>query len=66
MLNCSGGNFKKQFKRADKSGAAYALVLGETELADGIIGIKNLRQESGQINVKLSELTNELKKLLGA
>jgi histidyl-tRNA synthetase len=66
MLNCSGGNFKKQFKRADKSGAAYALVLGETELADGIIGIKNLRQESDQINVKLSELTNELKKLLGA
>lgn len=66
MLNCSGGNFKKQFKRADKSGAAYALVLGETELADGIIGIKNLRQESEQINVKLSELTNELKKFLGA
>jgi histidyl-tRNA synthetase len=66
MLNCSGGNFKKQFKRADKSGAAYALVLGESELADGIIGIKNLRQESEQINVKISELTNELKKLLGA
>ena len=31
MLHCSGGNFKKQFKRADKSGATLALVLGEAE-----------------------------------
>ena len=32
MLHCSGGNFKKQFKRADKSGATLALVLGESEV----------------------------------
>lgn len=66
MNNCSGGNFKKQFKRADKSGASFALVLGESELADGMIGIKNLRVESEQINVKLSQLSEELIKLLGA
>ncbi len=66
LNNCSGGNFKKQFKRADKSGAAFALVLGESELEAGEIGIKNLRQESEQINVKIADLTCELKKLLGA
>ncbi len=66
MNNCSGGNFKKQFKRADKSGAAFALVLGESELADGMIGIKNLRVESDQINVKIDQLSEELVKLLGA
>ena len=66
MLNCSGGNFKKQFKRADKSAAAYALVLGESELEAGVVGIKNLRQESEQNNVAISEIAAELKKLLGA
>ena len=66
MNNCSGGNFKKQFKRADKSGAALALVLGESELAQGIIGIKNLRVESDQINVSMDQLAEELVKLLGA
>lgn len=65
LTNCSGGNFKKQFKRADKSGAAYALVLGDQELADGKIGIKNLRIESEQREVSISSLSGELKQLLG-
>ena len=50
-VNSGGGSFKSQFKRADKSGARVALILGETELANGVIGIKPLRREAEQQNV---------------
>ncbi|MCV9880084.1 histidine--tRNA ligase [Brenneria izbisi] len=43
MTNYGGGNFKKQFARADKSGARVALVLGENEVAAGQVVVKNLR-----------------------
>lgn len=65
LTNCSGGNFKKQFKRADKSGALFALVLADDELAKNEIGIKNLRVESEQVNVTIDNVADELKKLLG-
>ncbi len=42
-VNCGGGSFKSQFKKADKSGAQYALLLGEDEMVRGEIGIKSLR-----------------------
>ncbi|MGV6989394.1 histidine--tRNA ligase [Testudinibacter sp. P80/BLE/0925] len=42
MLHCSGGNFKKQFKRADKSGAAFAVVIGEDEVQNGRLVVKDL------------------------
>ncbi len=42
MNHCGGGNFKKQFKRADKVGAAVALVLGENEVADNTVVFKDL------------------------
>ncbi len=42
MTHFGGGNFKKQFKRADKVGAAVALVLGENEVADGTVVLKDL------------------------
>lgn len=45
VTNCGGGGLKSQFKRADKSGALLALVLGEQELADGTVTIKWLRAE---------------------
>ena len=48
LAHCGGGSFKSQFKRADKSGARYALILGETELERGIVGVKPLREETGQ------------------
>ena len=41
MLHCSGGNFKKQFKRADKSGATLALVVGESEVQNNQVGVKH-------------------------
>lgn len=42
MTNYGGGNFKKQFARADKWGARIALVLGENEVASGQVVVKNL------------------------
>lgn len=42
MTHFSGGNFKKQFKRADKVGAAVALVLGENEVAENTVVVKDL------------------------
>lgn len=60
MLHTSGGNFKKQFKRADKLGAKIALVLGESEVADKTVVIKDLFGQSEQVTVAQSTLINEL------
>jgi histidyl-tRNA synthetase len=55
-LNLGGGNFKKQFSRADRSGAALALIIGDDELARGVVGVKPLRQEVGQTECPIAEL----------
>jgi histidyl-tRNA synthetase len=47
-VNCGGGSYKSQFKRADKSGARVALILGEQEVADGQVSIKALRGAADQ------------------
>jgi len=59
-LNLGGGSFKSQMKRADKSGAEFALILGEQELADGCIGIKPLRSTEEQTSVALDALVETL------
>ncbi len=56
VLHCGGGNLKKQFKKADKSGAEIALILGEDELARGEITVKWLRQDKPQQTIPLSDL----------
>ncbi len=43
IVHCGGGSFKSQMKKADKSQAAYALILGDEELARNEIGLKPLR-----------------------
>lgn len=60
ILHCGGGNLKKQFKKADKSGAELALILGDEELACGEVTLKWLRQDKPQQTLKLSELTQHL------
>lgn len=60
LTHCGGGNFKNQFKKADKSGAAYALILGEAELERGIIGVKPLRADEGQCELGFDELIDFL------
>ena len=48
ISHCGGGSFKSQFKKADKSGAHYALVLGDNELAKGVVSVKFLRTADEQ------------------
>jgi len=55
-VNAGGGSFKSQFKRADKSGARLALILGDDELAKQEVGLKNLRIESEQQTVAWADL----------
>ncbi len=60
ILHCGGGDFKQQFKKADKSGARIALILGEQELLNQTIGIKFLREERPQIEMPLTEINQFL------
>jgi histidyl-tRNA synthetase len=62
--NLGGGSFKAQFKRADRSGAALALVLGEDELRRGEVTIKPLREDAGQQQLALAELAGWLENWL--
>lgn len=64
-MNAGGGSFKSQFRRADRSGAAVALIVGEQELADGRVGIKFLREDCSQEDIEMSELADWLGRLTG-
>ena len=64
MTNYGGGNFKKQFTRADKWGARIALVLGEDEVAAQQVVVKNL-QSGEQETLAQSELAARLASMLG-
>ena len=64
LTNCGGGGVKAQFKRADRSGASYALVLGDAELAAGTVALKPLRHEGEQATVPRVELAARLQRLL--
>ncbi len=55
-VNMGGGNFKAQFRRADRSGARLALILGDEELARGVVAMKPLREQSGQSECPLGQL----------
>lgn len=64
QVNCGGGSFKSQFKRADRSGAAWALILGEDEVANGRLGIKPLRGDAPQEALTEAEAIARLRALL--
>ena len=61
-VNLGAGSFKAQLKRADRSGAAYAVVLGDTEVANRRAGIKPLRSGDEQFEVGFDDLVDELGK----
>ena len=61
MLHCSGGNFKKQFKRADKSGATLALVLGESEVQNNQVVVKHLLGAAEQQTIDVANLIEQVK-----
>ncbi|NLW04595.1 MAG: histidine--tRNA ligase [Pseudomonadaceae bacterium] len=56
LTHCGGGSFKQQIKRADKSGAQLAILLGENEISQGVASVKHLREDKEQNEVALSEL----------
>jgi histidyl-tRNA synthetase len=64
VLNLGGGNFKTQFRRADRSGARLAVILGDAELDRGVAAVKPLRREDGQIDCPLNELSARIALLL--
>ena len=51
LVNMNGGSFKAQFKRADRSGALLALILGEDEIRDGRVAVKFLRSDEQQLTL---------------
>ncbi len=55
-VNTAGGGFKSQFKKADKSGARWAVIIGEDEIAQNKLSLKDLRQEREQIILERNEL----------
>ncbi len=62
--HCGGGNMKKQMKRADKSGAQIALILGENELAEQKVMVKYLRGQQEQQNLAFDQVASLLTSLI--
>jgi histidyl-tRNA synthetase len=56
ITNTLGGSFKSQFKKADKSSADFALILGDDEIAAGQVSIKNLREREEQITLSEQDM----------
>jgi histidyl-tRNA synthetase len=65
QVNLGGGSFKTQFKRADKSGAEIALVLGDDEAARGVVAVKALRREVAQEECPVERISERIGILLG-
>lgn len=63
VLHCGGGGFKAQMKKADASGARYAVIIGEDEAKAGAVSVKPLREPGEQALVKLSELSGLITRL---
>ena len=59
-VNAGGGSFKSQFKKADKSGAHFALILGDEELAARQVALKPLRDDSEQQTIGWEALPEHL------
>ncbi len=64
MLHCGGGNLKKQLKRADKTGAKVALLLGSEEAEQQQVTVKPLRGDHEQITVELGALSDTISSML--
>lgn len=60
ITNTAGGGFKSQFKKADKSGADFAIIIGEDELKNGQVSIKSLRTQEDQVTIPRQLLSKYL------
>ncbi len=64
QCHCGGGNFKKQMKRADKSGASIAVILGDNELCEKTATVKYLREQKEQESLAFEDMPALLEKLM--
>jgi histidyl-tRNA synthetase len=65
VAHCGGGGMKAQFKRADRSGARYAVLLGDDEIAADSVVLKSLRSDEQQAVLAQERLLPELRERLG-
>jgi histidyl-tRNA synthetase len=59
-INCGGGSFKSQVKKADKSMAQVALILGDDEISQNKVAVKHLREQMDQILIEQNDVVNVL------
>jgi len=64
MLNCGGGSFKSQMKRADKSGAELALIIGEDEVQKSSVLVKFLRSGEDQRMIPVTDVADNINSIL--
>lgn len=64
-MHCGGGGARAQMRHASRSGARYAVIIGERELAAGRAGLKDLRQQGEQEEIRLAELPQALRDRAG-
>ncbi|MGD2172753.1 MAG: histidine--tRNA ligase [Gammaproteobacteria bacterium] len=64
VVHAGGGSFKSQMRKADKSGASIALILGESEIAAGTVAVKFLRAERAQEEISQADIAARLESLL--
>ena len=64
QCHCGGGKFNKQMKRADKSGASVAIILGDNEIAEKTATVKYLREQKDQESVAFDQIPALLEKLM--
>jgi histidyl-tRNA synthetase len=62
ILHCGGGGFKSQMKKADTSGARYAVIIGDDEAQAGEVSLKPLREPGEQTRLNLAETMNRLRR----
>jgi histidyl-tRNA synthetase len=62
LLHCGGGSFKSQMKKADASGARFAVIVGDDEAQAGVVSVKALRELTAQVRVALEEAVELVRK----
>ena len=65
-VNTQGGSMKAQMKRANKSGAQYAMIIGDAEVENNTVAVKSLRETEGQLSLTLSEWIEQLRSKHGS
>lgn len=64
VVHAGGGSFKSQMRKADRSGARLAIILGEAEMAAGTVAVKYLREQRDQVEITQADIVSRLASLL--